>query len=147
MPVARARAEAIVQELPERAQALNEDTRYLHYVLRLAVFGSFLASKQLLGDVDIFVEIAARRQRDQIDWLQFVLDFPLPRYLARDRDGRMHWPKIKLLRELKIGRGMHLHDWNELKVLDCNHRVIWDVRKQYPDRTVGANVGANAVLA
>lgn len=57
-PITRAKAETIVAEAIERAKAVNANPeRYLHYIKRLRVFGSYLdPTVDSLGDVDMAIE-------------------------------------------------------------------------------------------
>jgi hypothetical protein len=132
----------MVQALPERAMQLNGDPRYHHFAVRLAVFGSYLTDKPVLGDLDIFAQFVARRQRGKEDWVQFRTHFPPPASIDYDWFRRLQWPESKFRRDLKLGRDMHIHDWAELEMLGCSYRLLLDVRDRFPGVSVGENVGA-----
>lgn len=117
----------MVAALPERAQAMNADPRYLHRVDRLAVFGSFLTDKPTLGDLDIFADLRVRVvPKTDEDNARFRRHFPPPDYIRRDFMSRLFWPELKFRRDLRIGPGMHIHDWDELERLGCPYRLIFE---------------------
>ena len=51
--IARAKAEQMVQGLLTRAQAVNANPHYLHRVVRIAAFGSFVGDKPTVHDIDL----------------------------------------------------------------------------------------------
>lgn len=58
--VKRTIAEKKLEVLLERVRLLNGDPYYLYRVSRVAVFGSYLSDKNLLGDIDVGVELVPR---------------------------------------------------------------------------------------
>jgi hypothetical protein len=58
--MSRAAAELALEKLICRAEAINADKPWPYYFAKLAVFGSFLAGKPDLGDLDVGYEIGRR---------------------------------------------------------------------------------------
>lgn len=134
MPVRRERAERMVAELPLRAATLNADPRYQHFVNRIAVFGSYLGDKPVLGDLDVAMDWQTRGPRCADDFESFNAHFPPPPYVAASFVDALFWPEVKFVREMKVGRGMRLHAFDELAELGCPYRMIWE-RADPPPRT------------
>jgi hypothetical protein len=57
----RAKAEAEVADLIERANTINANDELVGYVRKITVFGSYLTDSDDLGDIDLVVEIQPRR--------------------------------------------------------------------------------------
>ena len=117
----------MVASLPARVQAMNADPRYIYTVTKVAVFGSFLRDKSVLGDVDIAWD---RNLRDCVEgpgslFKRFNLDVPPPQHVELNYFARLCWPETKFVRDLKTGSGMRIHDWRELLLLKCPYRVIF----------------------
>ncbi len=60
--LSRKKAEELLNGVIERAKQINAspDSEYMHWVTKIAVFGSYLTDTEKLGDVDIAVEILGR---------------------------------------------------------------------------------------
>ncbi len=64
--ISRKTADRIVSEVVERAKEINAAPypKFMHFVKKIAVFGSYLTDKEKLGDVDIAVLLERRREGD-----------------------------------------------------------------------------------
>ena len=58
--ITRRTAESALQEFMSRVQLANSNPRYLYTVKKVVVFGSFLESREDLGDVDVAVDLESR---------------------------------------------------------------------------------------
>lgn len=123
--VSRARADAMVQEIRRVARGINADPELMHSVARVAVFGSYLGDKQVLGDLDIAVDLDPRWGHGEWDeWYGcFMEEHPAPRYY--DYIARLGWPESFVLRMLKVGRGISLHPFSDLEACGFEHRIIF----------------------
>lgn len=70
--VSRKTADRILSEVVQRAKEINAAPypKYMHFVKKIAVFGSYLTDKEKLGDVDIAVLLDARSEdgrKDRMD--------------------------------------------------------------------------------
>ena len=125
--VRRERADRLIAQMITEAEAINADATMIHTVTLLAVFGSYLTDKEVLGDLDVAIQFKGRWTPDDFDERkrQFAIDHPMPPSTRRDYSGRMFWPETKLRRRIKVGRGISLHDFSELEILGCPFRVVF----------------------
>lgn len=125
--VRRERADRLIAQMVAEADAINADATMVHTVTLLAVFGSYLTDKEVLGDLDVAIQFKARWTPEDFDERkrQFAIDHPMPPSTRRDYFGRMFWPETKLRRRIKVGRGISLHDFSELEILGCPYRVVF----------------------
>ncbi|MHA6768076.1 hypothetical protein [Sphingobium ummariense] len=125
--VRRARADQLIAQMVTEAEAVNADPTMIHRVTLLAVFGSYLGDKPVLGDLDIAIKFDALWEPDtyKARRRQFMEDHPPPEYVRRDYFGRMFWPETVLRRRMKIGRGISLHDFSELLLMECPYLVVF----------------------
>jgi hypothetical protein len=65
-PALRASAERAVAELVARAEAINANSQFTHYVERLRVFGSYLGDEGRIGDVDVACLIKMRPDLERL---------------------------------------------------------------------------------
>lgn len=117
--ITRAEAEALLAKVIERARWINcHPTETLHTVVRVAVFGSFLSDKAVLGDLDLAVEL--QRVPRALDWL--------PRSNERtwytETDRRYHKTFCSL--RLRKPRLISLHGFAELEGLGTPFRIVFD---------------------
>jgi predicted nucleotidyltransferase len=118
-PLLRRTAERLLEDLRQRMTTLNEDPRFLTRVEEAIVFGSYLADKDRLGDVDVAVHLVSR------------LTDPLKHREANDRrvsdeehEGRRFssiidrvfwWQQEAMLFLRNRRRGLSLHDYELIK--------------------------------
>jgi DNA-binding PadR family transcriptional regulator len=110
-PISREKADQILEELFQRAEAINADRSFTWGVKALIVFGSYMdPSKEKLGDVDVAMDLdrkpgltpeddEAQTRRDARAGKQFSSYFE-----------QIAWQQIKIHKALKAGkRGLSLH--------------------------------------
>jgi predicted nucleotidyltransferase len=61
-PVSRDVAEKAFQEFMERVRTVNADPYYIYKVAKVILFGSFLGDSDVVGDVDIALDLAAKEK-------------------------------------------------------------------------------------
>lgn len=129
-PISREKATQLLNELIERAKAINKREELAYYVKSIKVFGSYLSEKDTLGDLDVGVKLArknnfkelkdkrielARQSRRQFNNYSEVLDWP-------------HREVMMLLKARK--RGLSLHDVDEDEVFEVTETKLVFRRKQ-----------------
>lgn len=130
--VRRERADRLVEALVAESLRINSDPSPWYDVTRLSVFGSYLSSKPVLGDLDIAVRTTPRWRPDTSGfsraWTEFAKACPPPRWVARDQLNLIHWPRTYILLRLKaLGRGISLHSQEDLDSCGFEHRVLLDL--------------------
>jgi predicted nucleotidyltransferase len=61
-PIRRATAERALKAFMERVQEVNTNEYYLYRVTRVVLFGSYLSDVEMLGDVDIAIELQRKTE-------------------------------------------------------------------------------------
>lgn len=125
--VRRERADKLIQQMIAAAEAINADPAMMHRVTVLAVFGSYLTDKAVLGDLDMAYGFKALWTPETYDERRkgLVAVYPFPKSVASDFAQRLFWPERLMRRRLKVGRGISLHDFSELALLGCPYRIIF----------------------
>lgn len=120
-PIKRSTADALVHGVIQRAKAINADDSYVFGVRSITAFGSYLGSNELLGDVDLAVDLYAKHP-DPDEREAAIL-----RYSERARLAGRHFrstfeammaPQLDVLAALKArSRHISLHERSELQHL------------------------------
>lgn len=108
-PLRRATARRLIDEVVERARAINGDNEFAYRVQRLVVFGSFLAGAERPNDVDIACSLVARFDGER----QRVLEDERRRNKGSfaNTSEWAAWPKLEVLKKLKSGsRGLSVQE-------------------------------------
>lgn len=119
--VTRSKADELIGDLVQRARSINRDSEYLYRVTRLEVFGSYVSEKPKLGDIDVAVDMALKREyRDGVDFHKECVKQGRGRTF-RSSLAMLMWPQEKTLRALKAGhRAFSFHDSSELEQLKAD---------------------------
>lgn len=115
--LSRADADRLLGEIVAKANRVNASRRAEEYgVQAIAVFGSYLGDKPILGDLDIAVAMAEPRGRE------IPKDLPVGRWLQRCRAQRQ-----KLFSALRLRRPQQIsvHQWEEVVSLKAPYRVVY----------------------
>ena len=125
--VRRERADKLIQQMIAEAEVINSDPTMMYRVAVLAVFGSYLTEKSVLGDLDIALGLKMLWTPETYDDCREILTaaYPMPKSVAADFMERLGWPETVVRRRLKVGRGISLHDFSELTVLGCPYQVVF----------------------
>lgn len=120
-PIKRSTAEALIQGVIERARAINADDTYVFGVRSITAFGSYVGTNELLGDVDLAVDLFAKHPDPS------KRDAAMLRYSELARANGRHFrstveaimaPQIDVLAALRArSRHISLHDRSELQHL------------------------------
>lgn len=111
--LSREKAIQLLNELIDRAKAINENEELVYFVENLKVFGSYLTDKEVLGDLDIGFKLSRRYHNNE-----FTQKSEKRIRLARE-NGRVFsnwtdklcWSETEVLLMLKNKqRGLSLHN-------------------------------------
>jgi predicted nucleotidyltransferase len=117
--ISRQSADKAIAALVERANAVDADPQYLYGVSRLAVFGSYLTSKEKLGDIDIAVELGPKERHPPTHWK--LVEEQRQAAPRGSMIEQLYWPEHRVMTAL---RGRHpafsLHTYDELERMEEN---------------------------
>ena len=128
-PLTRVKASRLVDEVLDRAETINRDSRYAYRVDKLVIFGSYLDPQARPNDVDIAVRLIPRYSSGRQD------EAEQSRRRAHGPGFRnafvwAAWPKLEIIRLLKSrSRGLsiqELSDWIEGQ----NHSILYEAGKR-----------------
>jgi len=119
-PIKRVSAEKKLQDLLNRVKEYNSNPLFPYLVHHVAVFGSFLSDKQLLGDIDIAYDYVQK-----VNYRELANE----RVRIAETKGRiffdlndLFWPEKELRLLLKNkDRGLSLHGFDEVLRLAENN--------------------------
>lgn len=116
--ISRTEAEALLGQIERKAEWINQRPNEFGYrVCCIAVFGSYLSSKTVLGDLDIGVAVEEIRE-SQIHAGDGDIYARIERSMAARRRT------LKALR-LRQPRKISIHEMSELMNLDTRYRLIF----------------------
>jgi predicted nucleotidyltransferase len=135
--ITRALADKLIAELPGRAREMEADPSYLHYAVRIAVFGSYLdPQKQKLGDIDVAIEIG-RKEKDgerYVEQAQALADREAPRSYGWAQ--RFCFAGDKFIRGLRARHNaFSFHEWSDLEALEAKYGTKGRIIYQREDTT------------
>lgn len=129
-PISRQKATQLLNELIERAKAINHRKELAYYVESIRVFGSYLSDKEALGDLDIGVKLARKNNFTELEDNRIELARQSGRQFSNYSEV-LDWPHREVMMLLKARkRGLSLHDIDEdkvFKVIETN--LVFQYRK------------------
>ena len=145
-PVSRASAERVLRELLDRVLVVNDQSELAYRVESVVVFGSYLSKVERLNDLDIAVELKARRDDDAS--FKSLRNASMERALASGRRFRnvveeVGWPQIEVFSILKNrSRTISFCEWKSLFEMEgFRYGVVFGDKK----RIVGLLKGGQVV--
>jgi predicted nucleotidyltransferase len=129
-PLRRATATRLIQQVLERARAVNADDTWAYCVEMIAVFGSYIEGKERLNDVDIACELRPR-------WTDSKKQ--RARENARRAGGRKFsniselacWPRTEVLNVLKSrSHGLSVHQFDSWIRHNTRFEVLFSEEEQ-----------------
>jgi predicted nucleotidyltransferase len=145
-PITRASAERVLGELVDRVLAVNDRSELAYRVESVIVFGSYLSRAERLNDLDIAVELKARR--DDEASFKSLRNASMERALASGRRFRnvveeVGWPQIEVFSILKNrSRTISFCEWKSLFEMEgFRYGVVFGDKK----RIVGLLKGGQVV--
>lgn len=144
-PIRRATADRVLSAFMERVHEVNRNDYYLFKVTRVVLFGSYLSDKEMLGDVDVAIDI----KRKQEDWEEHQRLSRQRIAEAKDR-GRVFewwyaedmWPENETMLFLKSrSRALSLYTWEiDREMIEAtNHKTLYE---ETPAEVAQQQVGA-----
>ena len=145
-PITRALAERVLRELLGRVLAVNDRSELAYRVESVVVFGSYLSKAERINDLDIAVELRAKRDDDAS--FESLRNASMGRADASGRRFRnvveqVCWPQIEVLSILKNrSRTISFCEWRSLCEMEgfCYGVVFGD-----KDRVAGLLKGGRGV--
>lgn len=116
--LSRAEAKALLQRVIERARDINaRPDEFEHHITHLAVFGSYLGSNELLGDLDIAFDC---------QWNPIPDGSPIKPWSFRESEGNFS----KMLSHLRLRkrRQISLHTLSEIKSLKTPFEIVFEYK-------------------
>lgn len=122
--IPRAKADALVRSLLDRARKVNEDPRFLVGVRRIRVFGSYATDAPDLSDVDLVVELA-RKEPDAVRYEALRQERAhVEERVFRDIYDELGWPENDVIKFLRSRSPyLSLHTAGD-KVADAAARTV-----------------------
>lgn len=134
-PITRKSANRVLQEFMKRVDIVNIRDTYAYTVESVVLFGSMLSDKELLGDVDLALELQpAVPDREGFDqWREDRYDVAMNNGMRFGTTlEKLAWPRTEVLRYLKSrSRSLSLHSLEDLVAMD---KVHYQVLLGDPDR-------------
>ena len=114
--LSRPEASTLLQRVIERAGDINaRPTEFDHHITRLAVFGSYLGSNELLGDLDIAFDY---------QWNPEPVGIPVKPWSYKKSAG--NFSKMLSYLRLRKRRQISLHTWEEINRLKTPYKVVFE---------------------
>lgn len=131
--ISRKTADRIVSEVVERAKEINASPypKFMHFVKKIAVFGSYLTDKEKLGDVDIAVLFERREEFESGDSEKDGLEcIRIHNKNVYDFFEVLYFPERIVKQTLRNkSKSLSIHEYDELermaKKWDTKHKVIY----------------------
>lgn len=131
--ISRATADRIISEVVERAKEINASPypKFMHFVKKIAVFGSYLTDKEKLGDVDIAVLLERREDGVKDDWHENAIEcIEIHNKNVSDWFEQFHFPEKIAKQTLRNrSKSLSIHEYSELERMieewDTKHKVIY----------------------
>lgn len=117
--ISREKATQLLNELVERAKAINKDGNLIYFVESIKVFGSYLSDKETLGDLDVGVKLSRKYKPGEFrkhNQRRIALAKANGRRFSNSTE-ELFWPHREVMLMLKARqRGLSLHDMDEDEV-------------------------------
>lgn len=134
--IKRDRADRAIAKLLAAVNEINKDPIFLHDIVWVAVFGSYLTDHPDLGDIDVAIEMRGRWLDGSVtrDALQkaFVAKHPPPASLRNRWVDALMWPDKYTKRLLRADRAIKIIERCELEGLGCAYRQIHPETAEFP---------------
>lgn len=125
-PITRQKATSLLDDLLERVKRVNANRDLAYQVKTVKVFGSYLSDLQLLGDVDVGIELARRyagEQQARLEESRIQEAINCGRTFRTIID-RIAWPQEEVIRQLKTKKkGLNLHIEDEVMKVTVNSPI------------------------
>lgn len=125
----RPTADKLVADLLLRIPMINAGDQYLYGVERIELFGSYLTSKEKLGDLDVAV-LLYRKEPDDSTFRKLSQDQQAEAPAGSLWLQQVYWCQEKVFRALRAGhKAFSFHDYSDLSNLKdegpCESRVLY----------------------
>lgn len=121
-PITRAKADLLLAELLERVEKVNSNEDLVYKVKNVKIFGSYLSDQDILGDIDVAVQLEKRVTPEKYKFKcqeRIKLAHKNGRVFANFID-QLYWPYREVMLQLGTRKkGLSLHEEDEV----INQRV------------------------
>jgi len=130
-PLYRKTANRLLEDLLQRIDALNKDGRFLAWVEKAVVFGSYLGDTDRLGDVDVAVHLVRRepdlKKHMEANNRRVSQEMERGRHFSNIVEQLYWWNREAMLFLRNRKRGLSLHEYESTKSIleSAPHRVIF----------------------
>jgi len=133
-PIKRKTADKLISGFMERVKTVNADNYYLYKVVKVVLFGSYLSSKELLGDIDIAMayksKCKSKNKRHKLEGCRIDEAMERGRQFKNMVD-MLYFPQIEVKRFLRgRSKSLKLHDINDVILLETTTKTIFENDKQ-----------------
>jgi predicted nucleotidyltransferase len=137
--ITRQKADALLNELIERAKAINANEDLVYIVERIKVFGSYLSNKDMLGDLDVAVKLTRKyegndftKQNQQRISIALKNGRQFSNYI-----NEIYWPHTEVMLMLKTKKkGLSLHDEDADEIIKkTGNQLVYEFIKPKIDNT------------
>lgn len=138
-PISREKATQLLNELIDRAKAINVNDELVYFVESIKVFGSYLSDKDTLGDLDVGVKLSRKHENDNFSQHN-QQRINLAKTKGRNFNNYFEeicWPHREVMLMLKgRQRGLSLHDEEIDEVLKITEtKLVYQYRGSMTDQT------------
>ena len=138
--ISREKATQLLNELIERVTQVNATKELIYYVETVKVFGSYLSTKNLLGDIDVAVKLARKYHGDKFmeeNKKRTHLAIQKGRVFSNYLDG-LSWPHREVMLLLKTKKkGLSLHDEDRDEVI---HKTEYKILYEFDALKCGSKI-------
>ena len=99
--IPRAKAEKIVADMLARARVINDTPELLFWISKITVFGSFITDAKDVGDIDLLVEIKAKKGEPGKDRLGRGWTLPCLNALETQADDSVRMGQSRIMQRPK----------------------------------------------
>lgn len=132
-PVSREKLSRLLEGVLKVCADVNAEGRLPHYVSSLHVFGSYLGKGEMLGDLDLAVELKGRGRMPVEHWKRWLLEFGARHATRGGFIDQLGCSEFGIKKRLK-GRSPYVsvHDYSELLKLNAKSKRVFKAVKVAP---------------
>lgn len=133
-PLHRGIAKGLIAEFLDRVHEVNSNPSYLYRVSKVILFGSYLSTKDTIGDIDLAIQLDPK-EPNQERFGRLVMEHSKEAARAGRRFStfidELAWADTEVRRFLKgKSRYLSLHSTSDGVLKTCDKRLIFPVRRK-----------------
>jgi hypothetical protein len=124
--ISRAKANAIIEDMLHRADAINANSDLIYWVAELRAFGSFITDITDLGDIDVAAELHFKKEKGDISEANKVRAKRSGRWASLSIMGWYCFGELEVLSLLRArSRYISLQPMDHVKKLGCQTKLLY----------------------